>query len=45
MTAAKALSDEVATEDGTANAVAFIDRMAASFAYPWPIEDRQINAN
>ena len=45
LTAAKALSDEVATEDGTANAVAFIDRMAASFAYPWPIEDRQINAN
>lgn len=40
LAAAKAMSDEVRSEDGTANAVEFIDEMAATFSYPWPIENK-----
>ena len=36
--AAKAIGEQVQSEDGIANAVGFIDRMAASFSYPWPVK-------
>ncbi|GAB5494123.1 MAG: hypothetical protein Phog2KO_43380 [Phototrophicaceae bacterium] len=33
--AAQALGARVQSEDGVANAISFIDKMAASFSYPW----------
>ncbi|MEE8308552.1 MAG: glycosyltransferase [Gammaproteobacteria bacterium] len=36
--AARAIGDQVRAEDGLANAISFIDKMAASFSYPWPIK-------
>jgi len=35
--AAQAIGKQVQHEDGLANAISFIDKMAASFSYPWPI--------
>jgi sterol 3beta-glucosyltransferase len=34
--AAQAISAQVLAEDGAANAISFIDKMATSFSYPWP---------
>jgi len=39
ITAAQAMSTQVQAEDGTANALSFIDKMAMSFSYPWPINN------
>jgi sterol 3beta-glucosyltransferase len=36
--AARAIGDQVRAEDGLANAISFIDKMATSFSYPWPIK-------
>ncbi|NRB39930.1 MAG: glycosyltransferase family 1 protein [Pseudomonadales bacterium] len=36
--AASAMSEQVQSEEGLANAVRFIDKMATSFSYPWPIK-------
>ena len=38
ITAAQAMAEQVKTEDGVENAIRFIDKMAASFNYPWPIK-------
>ena len=35
--AAQAMGVQVQAEDGTANAISFIDMMATAFSYPWPI--------
>ena len=35
---AKALGEQVKAEDGIGNAIKFIDEMASSYAYPWPVE-------
>ncbi|MCP4356792.1 MAG: glycosyltransferase family 1 protein, partial [Chloroflexi bacterium] len=37
--AAQAMSAQVQSEDGAANAISFIDKMATSFSYPWPIKN------
>jgi sterol 3beta-glucosyltransferase len=37
--AAQAMSPQVQSEDGVANAISFIDKMATSFSYPWPIKN------
>ena len=37
--AAQAISAQVQSEDGVANAISFIDKMATSFSYPWPIKN------
>jgi sterol 3beta-glucosyltransferase len=37
--AAQAISAQVQSEDGAANAISFIDKMTASFSYPWPIKN------
>jgi len=36
--AAQAIGTQVQSEDGVASAIRFIDKMATSFSYPWPIE-------
>ena len=36
--AARAISRQVQSEDGVANAISFIDKMATLFSYPWPME-------
>jgi sterol 3beta-glucosyltransferase len=36
--AARAIGDQVRADDGLANAISFIDKMATSFSYPWPIK-------
>lgn len=36
---AQALGERVQSEDGVANAINFIDKMAASFSYPWPTQN------
>ena len=36
--AARAIGEQVLSEDGVANAISFIDKMATSFSYPWPIK-------
>ena len=36
--AARAIGDQVRAEDGLANAISFIDKMATSFSYPWPVK-------
>jgi len=38
ISAARAVSVQVQAEDGVANAIRFIDKMATSFSYPWPNE-------
>lgn len=38
ITFAQAIGKQVKAEDGLANAISFIDKMAAEFSYPWPIE-------
>jgi hypothetical protein len=38
--AAQAISVQVQLEDGVANAISFIDNMAMSFSYPWPIKNK-----
>ncbi|NRB39786.1 MAG: glycosyltransferase family 1 protein [Pseudomonadales bacterium] len=38
--AAQAISVQVQSEDGLANAISFIDKMATSFSYPWPIKNQ-----
>lgn len=38
--AAQAMSVQVQSEDGAANAISFIDKMATSFSYPWPIKNK-----
>lgn len=40
ISAAQVLSAQVQSEDGTANAISFIDKMATSFSYPWPIKNK-----
>ena len=37
--AARAIGEQVQLEDGVANAINFIDKMATSFSYPWPIKN------
>lgn len=37
--AARVIGKQVQAEDGVANAISFIDRMATSFSYPWPIKN------
>lgn len=37
--AARAISAQVQSEDGVANTISFIDKMATSFSYPWPIKN------
>ena len=44
LASARALGGQVQSEDGVTNAVGFIDKMAASFSYPWPIENKQTHA-
>lgn len=39
LAAAEAMSVQVQAEDGVARAISFIDEMAASFSYPWPIKN------
>jgi sterol 3beta-glucosyltransferase len=34
------MSTQVQLEDGVANAISFIDKMAATFEYPWPCQKR-----
>ena len=36
---ARAISVQVQSEGGVENAISFIDKMATSFSYPWPIKD------
>lgn len=37
--AARAIGAQVQSEDGVTNAINFIDKMAISFSYPWPIKN------
>lgn len=37
--AAATIGEQVRAEDGLANAISFIDTMATSFSYPWPIKN------
>jgi len=37
--AEQAISAQVQSEDGVANAINLIDKMVTSFTYPWPIKD------
>jgi len=37
--AARAIGEQVQAEDGLANAISFIDKVATSFSYPWPIRN------
>jgi sterol 3beta-glucosyltransferase len=37
--AARAIGEQVQAEDGVTNAIRFIDQMATSFSYPWPIQN------
>ena len=37
--AARAIGAQVQSEDGVKNAISFIDKMATSFSYPWPIKN------
>ena len=37
--AARTIGEQVRAEDGVANAISFIDKMATSFSYPWPIKN------
>jgi len=37
MDAARTISEQILSEDGTATAISFIDKMATTFSYPWPI--------
>jgi sterol 3beta-glucosyltransferase len=37
--AARAIGAQVQSEDGVTNAISFIDKMATSFSYPWPIKN------
>ncbi len=43
ITAAQAMRAQVQAEDGTVNAIRFIDKMATSFSYPWPITNEYNN--
>jgi len=36
--AARVIGEQVQSEDGVANAISFIDMMATSFSYPWPLK-------
>ena len=36
---ARTLGEQVRAEDGVANAISFIYKMATSFSYPWPIKN------
>ena len=36
----KSIGDKVKSEEGVVNAINFIDRMTATFSYPWPIKTR-----
>lgn len=38
--AAEAMGKQVRAEDGPGNAVRFIDQMATTYAYPWPVKRR-----
>ena len=37
--AARAIGEQVQSEVGVENAISFIDKMATSFSYPWPIKN------
>ena len=37
--AARAIGEQVQSEDGVANAISFIDKVATSFSYPWLIKN------
>jgi sterol 3beta-glucosyltransferase len=39
ISAARAISAQVQSEEGVENAISFIDKMATSFSYPWPIKN------
>ncbi len=39
--AAETISAQVQSEDGVADAISFIDKMATSFSYPWPIRNKK----
>ena len=38
LSAATRMGEKVRSEDGTGRAIDFLDRMAASFSYPWPTQ-------
>ncbi len=38
--AARAIGEQVQQEDGVANSISFIDNVASSFSYPWPIKNK-----